>query len=152
MARLKIGDIVEFKTAKGYAYAHYTHKDDQYGSLLRVYSRIYEEKPSNINSMVNGKETFSCFFPLSAAVSKKIVTIVGNVEVSQDKMQFPIFRSGLSLPDKPIVWWLWDGQREWRVGTLTQEQTKLPVLGIWNDTLIIERIESGWTPEKDVRI
>jgi hypothetical protein len=46
------------------------------------------------------------------------------------------------------VWWLWDGSREWRVGSLAADQKKLPVRGIWNDTLLVERIESGWLPDE----
>jgi hypothetical protein len=50
---------------------------------------------------------------------------------------------------KVKVWWLWDGEREWQVGELTEEQRGLSFREVWNDTLLIERIESGWTPETD---
>lgn len=34
------------------------------------------------------------------------------------------------------------------VQTLTPEQKKLSQIGIWNDTLLRERLESGWTLEQ----
>ena len=51
-ARLKIGDIVEIKTGKGLAYAHYTHKHKQYGALLRVFRKFYGVRPSDFTELV----------------------------------------------------------------------------------------------------
>jgi len=50
---------------------------------------------------------------------------------------------------KVDVWWLWDGQEEWKVGDLTAEQRRLSIRGVWNDTLLRDRLESGWRPETD---
>ena len=44
---------------------------------------------------------------------------------------------------------LFDGVNEWPIGKLTKEQKHLPFNEVWNDTLLVERIESGWTPETD---
>jgi hypothetical protein len=75
--------------------------------------------------------------------------LVGNVVVPLEAQAFPTFRNGVIDPStgKVKVWWLWNGEKEWRVGEITAEQRRLPILGVWNDTLLIERIESGWTPE-----
>lgn len=151
MAKLKIGDVVEISTSKGFAYAQYTHKHKQYGALLRVFGSIYNNRLADIKDLVNEKPIFSCFFPLSAAVDQQIVSIVGNEEVPVDTQNFPIFRAGIinQATKKVDVWWLWDGEKEWKIGDLDSEQRKLPIRGIWNDTLLIERIESNWTPETD---
>ena len=151
MARLSIGDVVEIRTAGGLAYAQYTHKHKQYGALLRVFGSFYDMRPSNCASLVRQRPVFSCFFPLGAAVSRKIVSVIGNVAVPEEAQSFPIFRAGVVDPhsNKVESWWLWDGEQEWRVGDLTSEQRKLPIRGVWNDTLLIERIESHWTPETD---
>jgi hypothetical protein len=151
MARLKIGDIVEIKTGKGLVYAHYTHKHLQYGALLRVFRMFYEVRPSDFTELVTNRPAFMCFFPLGAAVNRSLVSIVGNVVVPPEAQAFPTFRGGVANPPtgKVKVWWLWDGEKEWRVGELTAEQRKLSIRGVWNDTLLIERIESGWTPETD---
>jgi hypothetical protein len=147
MAKLKIGDVIEIKTTKGLAYALYTHKHKQYGALLRVFRQTYASRPSDLPEVVADSVMFSCFFPLSAAVDQDIVSIVGNVEVPNVLTPFPTFRAGVVDPktQKVAVWWLWDGENEWKIGDLTQEQRKLPIRGVWNDTLLVERIEAGWT-------
>jgi hypothetical protein len=139
MAKLKVGDVVEIKTGKGLAYAQYAHKHKQYGALLRVFGNFYSTRPDNFAELVKSKPAFMCFFPLSAAADQGIVST------------FPTFRAGVVDPvtRKVSVWWLWDGEKEWRVDELTVEQRRLSIRGVWNDTLLIERIESGWTPERD---
>jgi hypothetical protein len=64
---------------------------------------------------------------------------------------FPIFRDGVADPrtGKIVNWWLWDGEREWLVGGLTDEQKKYPIREIVNDTLLMERIESGSTSDDE---
>jgi hypothetical protein len=57
------------------------------------------------------------------------------------------------LPDrygKVHDWWLWDGEKEWKVGKLTPEMRLYPDLGVVNDTRLIEMIEAGYNPENDV--
>jgi hypothetical protein len=48
-------------------------------------------------------------------------------------------------------WWLWDGTKQWRIGRLAAEQRKLPVAGVWNDTLLVQRVEEEWLPKTDTR-
>jgi hypothetical protein len=149
---IHIGDVIEIRTTKGLAYAQYTHKHKQYGALLRVFNRIYLEQPTDLKSLIIEEEAFQCFFPLSAALNLKLVRVVTNISVPEKNKKFPTFRAGIVDPatKKVAVWWLWDGEKEWRIGELDKEQKKLPIRGIWNDTLLIERIDSGWTPETDL--
>jgi hypothetical protein len=151
MTKLKIGDVVEIPVHGGLAYAHYTHFNKQYGSLLRVFDAIYEIRPNDLTAIVNRQPAFSCFFPLDAAVKRKSVLNVGNIPVPHQAQIFPTFRTGVIDPStgKVEMWWLWDGQREWPVGRLTNEQRKFPIRGVWNDTLLIQRIDSSWRPEID---
>ena len=156
MTKLNVGDVIEIKTSKGFAYAQYTHEHKRYGSLLRVYSNCYDAPVpiEIINEVVNERPTFSCFFPLKIALKQKIFPIIGNAKVLNENKLFPVFRSVMINPNKgePNIWWLWDGEKEWRIGALNLEQRKLPIRGIWNDTLLIERIESDWLPETDAII
>ena len=146
---VKIGDVIEIMTGKGYAYAQYTHKHPQYGALLRVFRGLYASRPDRLEDILKHEIQFSTFFPLKAAVNRGITSVVANHPVDRLLQEFPLFRAGVVDPTtgKVAVWWLWDGQNEEKVGTLTNEQRKLPIRGVWNDTLLIERIESGWTPE-----
>lgn len=151
MKRVKVGDLIEIKTALGYAYAQYTHKHSVYGALLRVFNTIYSRRPDSLKDVVEDRVRFSNFFPLMAAVKQGVFPVVGNYAVRQELKQFPQFRAGVFNPEtrKVAVWWLWDGEKEERLGGLTEEQKQLPIRGVWNDTLLIERIESGWTPATD---
>lgn len=151
MSNVKIGDVVEICTANGLAYAKYVQKHKQYGALIKVFRGFYEDRPDPIAQVVSGEALFQCFFPLSAAVKRNIVKIVGSSPLSSEEARFPIFRAGVVNPatGKVETWWLWDGDNEWRVDRLTAEQRKLPIRGVWNDALLVERIERGWTPEND---
>lgn len=151
MKKLMLGDIVEISTSRGLAYAQFTHKHKQFGALIRVLAGFHELRPNSFDHLAGRAAAFVCFFPLSAAVDKGIVNVVGNASIPDEAQKLPIFRDGIADPTtgKVAVWWLWDGENEWKVGTLTSEQRKLPIRGVWNDTLLIERIQSEWTPETD---
>jgi hypothetical protein len=150
--KVKIGDIIEIPTSKGLAYAQYTHQHEMYGGLIRILDGFFISRPINFDELVKRKHKFVVFFPVRAAISRKIFEIVAHCEIPEEASNFPVFRDG--LPDrvgKVTNWWLWDGKKEWMIGRLTDEQRKFPIRGILNDTALIERIESGWTPETDKR-
>jgi hypothetical protein len=151
LARPKIGDVVEIDTGQGLAYAHYSHQHPTYGALLRVFADLKAERPADLAAVVSGEPTFRTFFPLAAAVQRKIVSIAGHVPLSEEAKRFPTFRAGVVDPrtGRVATWWLWDGQNEVRVGPLTDEMRRLSIRGVWNDTILKERILSGWTPETD---
>jgi len=152
LKRPKIGDVVEIESKKGFSYAQYTHKHKQYGALLRVLPGFYKNQPDDFSEMVKICHRFYCFFPLGAAINRGIFKIAGNAAIPDKFREFPVFRAaGFIDPTTRKVddWWLWDGEEEWRVGAITEEQRKMPIRGIWNDTILIERIESGWMPESN---
>ncbi len=154
--RIKIGDVVEIKTSKGLAYALYTHRHQtppRFGAMLRVFDELFAARPVDIETIVQLPVRFTTFFPLQAAVDRGIVEIVGNARVPDHLCAFPIFRTGMINPQTKQVeqWSLWDGEKSWRVGLLSPEQRSLPIRGICNDTLLIDRIEKGWRPENDSR-
>lgn len=151
MTRLRVGDVFELVTERGLVYAQYTHRHANYGELIRVLPGFFPIRPSQFEELVKLPTRFVTFFPLRAAVSKQVVVIVGNEPVPPECRSFPTFRAGVedSTTGRVESWWLWDGEKEWRVGDLTDEQRRLPIRGVWNDTLLIERIESDWTPETD---
>lgn len=140
---------MEVPTKKGFTYCQITHKHAHYGSLIRVLAPFYIARPIDFTRVVTQDESFKLFFPVGACVSRKIFEIVANESVPAEASVFPIFKCGIADPTtkKVETWWLWDGEREWRVGTLSEEQSKYPLRGIWNDTLLIQRIEEGWRSE-----
>jgi hypothetical protein len=150
--RPQIGDVVEIKTSKGLAYAQYTHEHNKllrFGSLLRVMPGVYPERPTNISRLVKQMHLFVTFFPLKAELRRKdsVFTIIGNEPIPEYAMPFPVFRNGLPDCDGNVHdWWLWDGEKEWKVGMLTPEEIRsYPRLGGMNDTALIQMIENGWS-------
>jgi hypothetical protein len=140
--------VIEVETPKGLAYALYTHQHREpprYGALLRVLPGLYSERPADFAGLVQEEERFSVFFPLGSALSRRIVRIVANEKIPESKRPFPIFRSRMVIEGVAGPWWLWDGGRERLAG---QHDTWTPraLLEVWNDSLLIERIASGWAP------
>jgi hypothetical protein len=151
--RPKVGDIVEFRTPRGTAYALCTHfhkKPPHYGALLRVFRGFHSDEPEDYSKLVRSEVQFSAFFPLGAACQRKIVRIVANEEIPETLRNFPLFKTGVEGKDGKIqVWWLWDGDREWRVGPLEEKYLDSPMRGIVNDTWIVDRLIRGTTEREE---
>jgi hypothetical protein len=144
----KFGDVYEIVTPDGLAYMQYTHESPRFGSLIRVLPDVFETRPDDLEALASRKERFNAFFPLEAASKQGIAELAGTAPVPEEAREFPTFRSGRRNPDTGEfgTWWLWDGEDEWRVDELTDEQRDLSPRGIVNDTRLIERIVGGWTP------
>jgi len=60
----RIGDVIEIPTAKGLAYAQFTHKMPVYGRLIRVVEGIWRTRPHAFEEVVIAPTRFFTFFPL----------------------------------------------------------------------------------------
>jgi hypothetical protein len=151
MKRAKLGDIIEIATPLGLVYAQYTHRNDEYGELLRVYSQRYADRPTDIGQILRSELQLMCFYPLQAAIKFRLVEVVGHCPVPPESSTFPLFRTGIEnkVTLKVKTWWFWDGEKEWPHGDLTPEQRRYPMRGIWNHEFLIDRIVSGWRAETD---
>jgi hypothetical protein len=152
--RVKIGDILEIPTKKGLAYVQLSHNHEipplSMGELIRVLPGFFPERPAEFQSLANQKELYHTFIGAEVLVRRKIFSVVGHAEVPAAARKFPLFRAGAITPaGKVEYWWLWDGEKEWRIGKLTDEQLDLPIRAFWNDLSLIYHLEVGWTPRKD---
>ena len=153
--RPKIGDIIEFETSSGYAYAQYTHRHNKppfWGPLIRILPGIYKSPLTNFANLVQEKERFFVFIPLGTAVNQGLAKIVGHEEIPERCRPFPLFKCGnrSDITHKVETWSLWDGDKEWDVGNLEPEQYDLPIRAIWSHPFLISRIMSGWKPSDEV--
>jgi hypothetical protein len=149
--RGKLGDILELPTRRGFAYAHYVAQSKEMGGLIRVLAGFHSARPEDLIAVASGKEQFSVFFPVKAAIAQGIFQTIGNVAPEAIRWKFPVFRAaGLKNASGQVDWWLWDGSKSWKYGPITEEINWLPIKGIVNDTMLIKRIEEGWTPERDI--
>ncbi len=147
--RIKLGDVFEINTPKGKAYLHYIHKHEILGALIRVLSGLYANRPVDFDMLVSSKERYMIFFPLSAANNRNIVEWVSSYPVNNFDM--PRFmRNSHIIRGEFLGWHIVDTETLHRklVKNLTTEQKKLSPYGIWNDTLLIERLVDNWSLEK----
>lgn len=150
---IRIGDIFELSTPKGFAYVQYVYEDVTCGSLIRVLPGLFEARPSSFERLVQMREPFVVYFPLKAAVNRRIVHVVGTSPLPFDRVYPPpLISGGEVLPNgHRVKWRIYKGD-----GTMTlldeldAEQRTYSPYEVWNDTLLIERICSGWKPEDDV--
>ncbi|NTI39781.1 hypothetical protein G6L94_00695 [Agrobacterium rhizogenes] len=150
---IKPGDVFEISTGKGEAYFQCVSKNKEMGWAIRILPGTYPVGYAGLDALIEKAINFWIFFPVAAALKAKIIRKIGSYDVPSHSKQMPLFRAGVVDPQTRKVenWWLWDGEKSWMVGEITAEQRKLPIKGIWNDTLLIQRIEEGWLPEKDLR-
>lgn len=149
----KIGDVFGIQTKIGLALFQVTHRHSQLGHLIRVLEGHFSVCPEDLEVLVTRPHRFLTFFPVTAAEKRGIIRKVGSLGVPESCKAFPVFRAAGATDRKGrvLTWWLWDGSRSWPAGDLSDEQRKLPIRAVWNDTLLIERIDAGWTPESDAR-
>jgi hypothetical protein len=147
MKKIKLGDIFTIKTPKGKGYLHYVYKDKTVGDLIRVLPGLYMGEPENLNQLVSMKERYMIFFPLSAAYKQDIVEMIGNQVFDFSKPKY--MRDIHKVRGEMLGWHIVDTDT-WKmqlVKTLNEEQKKLSPWGIWNDTLLIQRLTEDWSLE-----
>jgi hypothetical protein len=147
---MRLGDVHEINTPNGLAYLQYIGKDAQFGALIRILPGIFSARPQNFMHLVRQKESFITFFPLGAAAARGIVTWVAYEHIPESAT-FALFRAAGNRDPKTgkvLDWWLCDDHKSWPIGELRPEYRHLPIQEIVNDTLLIERIVNGWTPEQ----
>ncbi len=149
----QLGDIVELRTNRGFAYAQYTHEHHDYGSLLRILPGFFEETPKELDLLAEGRTVFHAFVPLKASLREQALRTVGHYPIPEKATTFPTFRSGMSQPGgiRVRVWFLWDGEEDTRVDQLSASQLQFPIREIITPALLRQRLEAGWLPESDAR-
>jgi Regulator of ribonuclease activity B len=144
--RSKTTRLAEIDVPSGLAYALHTHSH-QFGSVVHVLRGVHPSRPRDIHAVIRQPVQFTALFTLEAAIDQGHVRIIDELETPSDLRDFPIFRSGVPSPaDGRFEWWLWDGRRERKLPELSAEHAKLPTAGMVNYPLLVERIESDWTP------
>ncbi len=144
MAKIEIGDVFELNTKKGKAYFQCVNKDKLRCDTIKVFNKIYTERQI-INKAVEIEDYYFIGFALSAALNKNLVEKVGNISLGNFELP-KYMRSKLVIGGKFLGWHIIDVKTLKRqlVETLSSEQKKLSPWGIWNDTLLKERLEKGW--------
>lgn len=143
----RIGDVYELATSGGLRYLQYHARARREGPLLKVLPGFHLERPTDLGAITASEPEFYVFYPLERATRLGLLLRVAHFEISDPRI--PLMRTP-GLPDpvsgKTSEWWLYDGEREWRVGPLTDELRELSIAEIWSHDVLVDRLTSGWTP------
>jgi hypothetical protein len=152
--QIKPGDIFEVVVPTGHAYLQFERKMPSYGHLIRVLPGVYgsNERP-DLDALAAQSERFTVFYPLAVAVKQELVRKVGSATLPEWCAKFrPMLMAGArQKTDRGYVgdWWLWDGEKEIRLGVdVPDEYKNLSFAEVWTHPILVERIESDWSPEK----
>ena len=138
-----------FHTPQGKAYLHYVFKDKVMGELVRVLPHFYSQTPDYLGKLAESEERFMVFFPVSVACRRKLIENVGHFDL-KNFVKPNLMRNKHLVRGEFLGWHLIDTNtmHHQLVKNLSAEQKKLSPWGIWNDTLLIERLASGWKLEE----
>jgi hypothetical protein len=148
MAKIKVGDVFSILTNSGDAFLHYIGKGWDGIERIRVLGFLRNDNDT-VELLVSRRELFVIGFPLLAAYKKGIVK--KTQYHSNDHMVLPRYsRSPNSIRGELLGWIIHDAEKRLyeHFVDLTDEQLKINPSGIINDTLLIERLESGFSLEK----
>ena len=149
MAKIELGDIFEINTAKGKAYFQCVKIDKLNCDTIKVFNQLYDERPSSITSLLHVPDYYFIGFALGAALKRKLVEKIGNIPLPTNFESPKYMRSKHVVRGQFLGWHIVDTKTLKRqfVERLSSEQKQLSQWGTWNDTLLKERLESGWNLE-----
>jgi len=151
MKKIQVGDVFEIITPKGKGYFQYVYNNKIIGQLIRILPGLFSEQPNDMLAIVKEKELYFVHFPLKEAYKQGIVKLVGNYNLPQNLKLPKQMRSKNVDKDGNFKSWHIIDYNTWQrlsVTELNEEQKKLSPWGTWNDTLLIEKLVSGWTLEE----
>ena len=151
---MRRGDILEFFTEPGFAYAQYMHDDltfshDRVTPICRFLPGIYKESllGDALQKLVAGPDHFQAIVYLPTVFRDHAVLIVDNLPVPWHAQRFPLFKEycGCDAPDFDSEHWVLrgkDGDITER-GRLDVKHKDLPVYSLNVYEMLIDWIQSG---------
>lgn len=152
LPRIKYGDVFEIATSKGFGYFQCVKETPKTEcEVIRILPGTYENvEEANLANLVNEKELYFIQFTLKYAVKKKCIKLIGNFKVPEQVVVPKYYRDRHIVRGEFINWHITDSEtlKIRSVKDLSEEEKKLSQSGIWNDTLLSERMAAGWTLDK----
>jgi hypothetical protein len=155
----KFGKIYELRTSKGLCYLQHVNEykePPRYGDLVRILDGFYKITPdkSDLEKLVAKKEIYYTFIPLRASTNRKEIVLVGQVGVTDDFKELPVFkvdRGRNFATGKANSWGLWNkGTSSGIAGEeASGKYLDLPILGTENIASIKWSLENDWLPRYD---
>lgn len=120
-----------------------THDLPTKGSLAWIATPTFETEPSLVTAASIDDWRWPVLLPLAAAIRRRIVISVGEIDVPAELRPFPKMRSG----DKRIGWVAFTEEDGIRRALGPATDPSLPIYQIVNDVRLKELVVSGWRPE-----
>lgn len=146
MSKVDLGDIFEIGTEKGKAYFQCINIDKERCDTIKVFNKLYDVRPLNIEEVTHESDCYFVGFPLGAAHRRKLVEKVGNLPLSKD-FKLPEYTRDKHVIRKEFLGWHIVNTSTLKrqfVKELSAAQKQLSPCGVWNDTLLKEMLERGW--------
>src|SRR5688572_28073503 len=135
--KLNKGDVFKILSGKRNIYIQYILKDEVMGQLIRVFAPDVKSIPGPAD-FKERKELFYVFFPLGAAVRRKVVVKIGST-VLPDAQQLPKFMKApfaINAAGKITSWSIFelDTGKQKVVEKLSKQERAYSPYECWNDT------------------
>jgi hypothetical protein len=129
----------------GFAVGIATHDVPKIGTLVWMAEPTFDDKPSIEQVKAISEWRWPIYFPLAAAIRRKIVVPIGIIPVPPVLEGFPVMRSG----NKRSGWIAFERQDGESRSLGRTTDPSLPISRVVNDTALKEKIVSGWRPEDE---
>jgi hypothetical protein len=145
--RLVGGEILEVPVGNRFGYVQFLGEHREYGDAILVNPTLHDRQahfPTGFFSTA-----YVTFYPAAMSVTQKLVEVVAQSSPPRLPKRF---RRPKAEHDGAVESWVIEGG--WRNvvrQTLSDEERKLPIAGIWNHAFLRTQIANGWTPETDGR-
>lgn len=147
--KIQPGDTFEIETSKGLGYVQFVHRDKRGIEYVRVIDGLFKRRPDNLTEFVGKKERYIVGFPITIGASRNVVDYVANFSLPAD-FEMPEHMRTEHFVRGEFLGWHIVNVNNWKrrlVSHLSENEEKLSPWGIWNDTLMKERIATNWRLE-----
>lgn len=151
LPEVKYGDVFKIKLTHGFGIIQCVKEAPNTGfEIIRVLPGTYDEYSiMDKEHIVKQKESFFQQLPLKYALKRKLLERVGNYPVPEQSGAPRYFRTEHRIGTKFVAWHIIDSEtlKIRSVKELSIAERKLSEWDIISLPDLVEKIETGWTPE-----
>lgn len=147
----EIGSVYAIKTKIGYGLFQVVQKSEEGIDVVRVLKSVIENIENFSPELLQETERYFIKFTVRAALNKKLIVYIGNYNVPSTVKAPKKYRMLDFVPHRNIRnWYIVDAKtNEMKlVSSINKKFLSLSCDAVWNDTLLIECIQDGWTLEE----
>jgi len=143
--KIQPGDVFEVAVDVGFGHIQFIGTHAEYGAAIRVVPSVNAKAEDIVASLFEGN-SYITFYPVRAALSKKLIRKVGHLPVPSIPQR--LRRAGVRIGRQVETWIIEDETGETLCRSLSESQLSLPIAAIWNHEFLVHRIREGWHPRR----